>query len=82
MGRILAVTNQKGGVGKTTTSVNLAASLAETGRRILLIDLDAQGNATMGSGIDKHDVEKTGYDLLMGQHLPQPLHSYRRCRDL
>jgi chromosome partitioning protein len=66
MGRILAVTNQKGGVGKTTTSVNLAASLAETGRRVLLIDLDAQGNATMGSGIDKHDVEATGYELLMG----------------
>ena len=66
MGRIIAVTNQKGGVGKTTTSVNLAASLAETGRRILLIDLDSQGNATMGSGIDKHDVEKTGYELLMG----------------
>jgi chromosome partitioning protein len=66
MGHILAVTNQKGGVGKTTTSVNLAASLTETGRRVLLIDLDAQGNATMGSGIDKHDVQKTGYDLLMG----------------
>jgi len=66
MGRIIAVTNQKGGVGKTTTSVNLAASLAETGRRILLIDLDSQGNATMGSGIDKHDVEMTGYELLMG----------------
>jgi chromosome partitioning protein len=66
MGRILAITNQKGGVGKTTTSVNFAASLAETGRRVLLIDLDAQGNATMGSGINKHEVPKTGYDLLMG----------------
>ena len=66
MGHILAVTNQKGGVGKTTTSVNLAASLSETGRRVLLIDLDAQGNATMGSGIDKHEVKLTGYDLLLG----------------
>ncbi|MGB5439871.1 MAG: ParA family protein [Gammaproteobacteria bacterium] len=65
MGQIIAVTNQKGGVGKTTTSVNMAASLAGTGKRVLLIDLDAQGNATMGSGIDKHDVEKTGYDVLM-----------------
>ena len=66
MGKIIAVTNQKGGVGKTTTSVNLAASLSETGRRILLIDLDAQGNATMGSGINKHEVTLTGYDLLVG----------------
>jgi chromosome partitioning protein len=66
MGKILAITNQKGGVGKTTTSVNFAASLAQTGRRVLLIDLDAQGNATMGSGINKHEVLKTGYELLMG----------------
>ena len=66
MVQILAITNQKGGVGKTTTSVNFAASLAETGRRVLLIDLDAQGNATMGSGINKHEVPMTGYELLMG----------------
>jgi chromosome partitioning protein len=69
MGRILAVTNQKGGVGKTTTSVNFAASLSQTGRRVLLVDLDAQGNATMGSGCDKHAVIKTGYDLLLDHAL-------------
>jgi chromosome partitioning protein len=69
MFRIIAITNQKGGVGKTTTSVNFAASLAETGRRILLVDLDAQGNATMGSGVDKHELEQSGYDVLLG-HAP------------
>ncbi|PJC85135.1 cobalamin biosynthesis protein CobQ [Vibrio sp. HA2012] len=65
MGRIIAIANQKGGVGKTTTCVNLAASMAATKRKVLVIDLDPQGNATMASGIDKYQIDATSYDLLV-----------------
>ncbi len=63
--RVFCIANQKGGVGKTTTTVNLAAGLAQLGKRVLLVDLDPQGNATMGSGIDKRKLETTVYDVLL-----------------
>ena len=65
MARIFCIANQKGGVGKTTTTVNLAAGLAKIGQRVLVVDLDPQGNATMGSGVDKRALELTVYDVLL-----------------
>ena len=67
MGRIIAVANQKGGVGKTTTTINLSACLAEQGEKVLVIDMDPQGNTTSGFGVDKNDLDDTIYELLIGE---------------
>lgn len=67
MGRIIAIANQKGGVGKTTTAINLSASLAEANQRVLTVDFDPQGNATSGLGLEKEEVEQTVYELLLGE---------------
>lgn len=67
MGRIIAIANQKGGVGKTTTAINLSSCLAEKGKRVLALDMDPQGNMTSGLGVDKDEVETTIYDLIVGE---------------
>jgi chromosome partitioning protein len=82
LARIIAISNQKGGVGKTTTTINLAASLAVSQQKVLLVDLDPQGNATMGCGIDKSEVEHSVYDVLVNQMPIQQAKVYSEAAEM
>lgn len=82
MGRIIAIANQKGGVGKTTTAINLSACLAEKGKKVLAVDMDPQGNMTSGLGVDKKNIETTVYDLIIGEEEIQDVICYNISENL